>query len=154
VTNEAAPAVEQAESITGLRIVAGIIDAVVLGVVFVIMSALFGESESSSGDGGASFEVNLSGGPFIIFLLMSLAYYLFPEAMTGQTLGKKIMRLKVVSLDGGTLSWGKVAMRTILRIIDGFPWIIPYLVGIISIAVSKKQQRIGDMAAGTRVVRA
>ena len=144
--NEATPAVNQAENVTGIRIVAGIIDVVLLFVLFLVMSMLFGDSDS--GDGGVS--VNLNGAPALLYFLLAFGYYLVLEATTGQTLGKKVMGLKVVALEG-ELSWGKVAIRTILRILDG---LFLYLVGVICIAVSKKHQRIGDMAAGTIVVKA
>jgi uncharacterized RDD family membrane protein YckC len=142
-----APAIEQVENVTGRRVVAGFIDVVILGVIFVLMSALSGGTESEDG----SFSANLDGGPALLFFLIVMGYYLVPEALSGQTIGKKIMGLRVVSL-AGPLTWGKVAIRTILRIVDAFP--VFYLVGIITIAVSKKNQRIGDMAAGTVVTRA
>jgi uncharacterized RDD family membrane protein YckC len=141
----------QTENVTGRRIVAGFIDVIVLGILFVVMSALFGDAESSSNGDSGNFSVSLSGVPFIIYVLLSIAYYLVPEAMTGQSLGKKIMGLRVVALED-TLSWGKAAIRTVLRIIDSLP--VLYLVGLISVAVTKKNQRIGDLAAGTIVVRA
>lgn len=145
--NESVQAVPQTENLTGNRILAGLIDVIVLGVVFVLMSSLTGGTES--GDG--KFSVNLEGGPAILYFLIALAYYIIPEGLTGQTLGKKIVGLRVVA-ETGALSWGKVVIRTLLRIVDGLP--VLYLVGIITIAVSKKHQRIGDMAAGTLVIRA
>ncbi|HLF78459.1 MAG TPA: RDD family protein [Dehalococcoidia bacterium] len=143
---EATPA---PENLLGRRIVAGLIDFVLLTVLLIIMSSLFGESSS---DGG-SFSVSLTGFPAIIYILLAIGYFLVLEMQTGQTLGKMVMGLRVVSLEG-PLSWGKVAIRTLLRAVDGLPWLLPYLVGIICIAVSKNHQRIGDMAAGTAVVRA
>ncbi len=140
------PTPETTENLTGNRIVAGAIDVAVVVVLFFIMSALFGDSESD----GSSFSVNLTGGPALIYFLLALVYYLVPEGLSGQTLGKKIMGLRVVALDG-SLSWGKVAIRNILRIIDGLP--IFYLVGIIAIVTSKKHQRLGDLAAQTIVVK-
>ena len=145
MTSEPVPTPEVTENLTGKRVVAGAIDVIVLAVLFFVMSAMFGDTESE----GSSFSVNLSGGPALIYFLLVLAYYLVPEGISGQTLGKRIMGLRVVALDA-SLSWGKVAIRNILRIVDGLP--IFYLVGIIAIAVSKKHQRIGDMAAQTIVV--
>jgi len=131
----AVPAVD----VTGKRIVAALIDIVLLAVVFLIMAALFGESEAETEDGGANFSVNL-----IVF-----GYYLVMESLTGQTVGKKLMGLRVAAVDG-SLTWGKVALRTIIRIVDGLP--VFYLVGFIAMMVSKNRQRLGDMAAGTVVV--
>ena len=59
------------------------------------------------------------------------------------------MGLRVVKEDGGKLDWGASIIRNILRIIDGFAF---YLVGAIVVWVSKKKQRLGDMAAHTLVV--
>jgi uncharacterized RDD family membrane protein YckC len=147
-----AAAVAASQDVTGIRIVAGIIDAILLGVLFVIMSALFGDSDASSDDDGNGFSVSLSGLPFIIFLVLSFGYYFVLEAYNqGQTLGKKLMGIRVVPVEG-VLTPGKVAIRTILRIVDGLPFL--YIVGLIAIFASQRKQRIGDMAGGTLVVKA
>ena len=140
----AAPAAAS-ENLTGARIVAGLIDFVVIVVLGVVMTVLFGDTETDDG----SFELSLSGAPFFIYVLLSFAYYFVLENNRGQTLGKMAMGLKVVST-AGPMTPGKIAIRTLLRIVDGFAF---YLVAVIAIAVSKEHQRIGDMAAGTNVVR-
>jgi len=140
-----APAAGQ--NVTGSRIVAAIIDIVLLGIVFGAMAVLFGDTEND--DGG--FSVSLSGVPGLVYFLIVIAYYLGLETMSGQTLGKKVMGIRVVAVNG-PLTLGKVAIRTVLRIVDGLP--IFYLLGLVVVAVSKENQRIGDMAAGTLVVRA
>lgn len=143
----ASPAPAPRENVTGIRIVAAIIDIILLGVIFGVMTALFGDTKSD--DDGFTF--NLSGGPGIIYFLIVLGYFLGLETMSGQTLGKKVVGIKVVAIDG-PLTLGKVAIRTVLRIVDGLPFL--YLLGLIVVAVSKQNQRIGDMAAGTLVVKA
>jgi len=143
----AAPVV--AENILGIRIVAGFIDVIVLAILGGVMSAIFGESEAD----GSSFALNLSGMPFIIYIALCFAYSFVLETATGQTLGKKLMGIRVVAVDG-LLTPQKVAIRTLLRVVDGFPWFLPYLVGTVIAATSSKHQRIGDMAAKTLVVRA
>ncbi len=143
----AAPVV--AENILGIRIVAGFIDVIVLAILGGVMSAIFSESEAD----GSSFAFNLSGVPFIMYIVLCFAYFFVMENATGQTLGKKVMGIKVVAVEG-VLTPQKVAVRTLLRIVDGFPWILPYLVGTVIAATSSKHQRIGDMAAKTLVVRA
>lgn len=136
MSSETAPAPD----VTGKRIAAAIIDLIILAVVFLVMAALFGESEAGTEEDGASFSANLSGGAAIVYFLIVLGYYLVLEALTGQTLGKKVMGLRVVSLEG-PLTWGKVAVRTILRIVDGLP--VFYLVGFIVMVASKNRQRLG-----------
>lgn len=143
----ASPPPAPRENVTGSRIVAAFIDIILLGVVFAVLAALFGDTNSDD-DG---FSVNLSGAPGIIYFLIVFGYYLGLEAMYGQTLGKKVMGIKVVAIDG-PLTLGKVAIRTVLRLVDGLPAL--YLLGLIVVAVSKQNQRIGDMAAGTLVIKA
>jgi uncharacterized RDD family membrane protein YckC len=135
-----------AENLLRPRIVAGIIDLVVIVAIGVVMTVLFGDTESEDG----SFEASLSGVPFLVYVLISFGYYFVLENSRGQTLGKMAMGLKVVST-AGPLTPGKVAIRTVLRVADGFLF---YLVAVIAIAVSSNHQRLGDMAAGTNVARA
>ena len=82
---------------------------------------------------------------------MVLAYYFVMEAATGKTLGKMLMGLRVQALDGAYTPM-KSFIRNLLRIIDGLP--VFYLLGLIVMVSSKRKQRIGDMAAGTVVVKA
>ena len=86
----------------------------------------------------------------IIFLLLlpSHLYYVYQEFKKGQTIGKKIMGLSVISLKQGPLSWSQCILREFLRYVDLFL----YLPGLISILLSDKNQRIGDRAASTLVV--
>ncbi len=135
----------------GPRIVAAIIDVVILAVVFVILAVLFGDFGSSSSGNGSSFNASLGTLGSLIFFVIVMGYYFVLESQTGQTIGKKVMNIRVTAVDG-TLTGQKVAIRTILRIIDGLPFL--YLLGVIVAAASSKNQRIGDMAAGTVVVRA
>ena len=134
--------------VTGRRIVAALLDFIPLIVLFVFMVAAFGDVTSGEGQ----FSVDLSGGPFILYLVLSLAYYVVLEALTGRTLGKVVMDLKVVSLDGEPYGLTACLIRNVLRIVDGLP--VFYIVGLISVAVTSKKQRLGDLAAGTVVVQA
>lgn len=144
------------ENITGRRVVAALIDVLILTVVFVVMSIAFGDTETGRRETGngetTGVWVNLTGWPLALYAGIVLAYYLVLETVLRQTVGKLVMGLEVVSLAGTPLTLGQVALRTILRLIDGLPFL--YLVGIIAIAASKEHQRIGDMAAKTNVVKA
>jgi uncharacterized RDD family membrane protein YckC len=86
-----------------------------------------------------------------LFLLVSgvgsFFYYGLSElCLRGQTIGKRMSGIRVVRLDGFALEPGGVFVRNIFRVIDHIPplWVVPVL--------SKKSQRLGDMAAGTVVV--
>lgn len=134
-----------AEKLLGPRMAAGLLDFVVLALLGLVMTILFGETNTEDG-----IEVSLSGVPFVVYVLLSLGYYFGLEATSGQTLGKRLAGIKVVSLDGGPPSPGQVLVRTLLRFIDGFAF---YLVAVLVIAVTPNDQRIGDLAARTTVVR-
>ncbi|HYC35342.1 MAG TPA: RDD family protein [Usitatibacter sp.] len=125
------------------RAVAVIIDTILLMIVAYALAAATG----STSDQG----FNLQGAPALLLFLIFFGYYVVMEKTSGGTLGKKAMGLVVVKKDGEQMSWGAAIIRNLLRIIDG---IAGYLVGAIAIWVSKDKQRLGDMAAGTLVVRA
>lgn len=87
----------------------------------------------------------------IAFLPLMLYHFLSEQFMNGQSFGKKIVGVKVVKIDGTQPGVGSYAIRSLMRIIDVH--LINGLIAIISIAVSEKSQRLGDMAAGTTVIK-
>jgi uncharacterized RDD family membrane protein YckC len=87
---------------------------------------------------------------YVIFALPVLFYTLTLESIfEGQTLGKRIMKIKVVKIDGYQSSFPDYLIRWSLRALD---MIMFGVVGLITIVSSKKSQRLGDMAAGTSVI--
>ncbi len=85
-----------------------------------------------------------------IYAIITLVYFTISEALTSQTVGKRLTGIKVVTLDGQPISWGKSAIRNLMRIIDSLPAL--YIVGLIVMARSDRLQRLGDKAAGTIVI--
>ena len=79
-------------------------------------------------------------------------YVLFEGLMDGQTPGKRIHHLRVVREGGFSVGFAASAVRNLVRILDMQPLFL-YLVGFGSILVSKRGQRLGDLVAGTIVVR-
>jgi len=79
-------------------------------------------------------------------------YLLFEGLRDGQTPGKRMLRLRAVRDGGFSVGFAASAVRNLMRIVDLQP-IFTYLVGIGSIAFSKSGKRLGDMVAGTIVVR-
>jgi uncharacterized RDD family membrane protein YckC len=133
--------------VTGRRILATIVDAIVFSVIFWVLALLFG---STSAEGG-SVAFSLGGLGSLICLVVIFAYYTLLEGYLGQTLGKMLLGIKVVREDnGGVPGLGVAAIRTVLRIIGG---ILFYLVAFISVLATQKNRRLGDMAANTLVVR-
>jgi uncharacterized RDD family membrane protein YckC len=135
--------------VVGRRIGALFIDSLVFIPVFIVLGLIMGDTKS--GDGNAS--VRLGGGGFFVFLAIMLLYFILCEGTSGQTLGKRLLGIRVVGDDGSRPSWGAVVLRNVLRIVDSLPFL--YIIGLISVlATGERRQRVGDMAAHTRVVRA
>lgn len=127
----------------GLRAVATMIDTALLFIVGYLIALATG------GTTGAGF--HLQGGPFAMWLVIALAYYIVMEARFGATLGKRLIGLKVVRLEGGApLTWQASIVRNVLRLVDGLFF---YLVAAILVWTSGTKQRLGDRVAGTVVVR-
>jgi len=118
------------------RVMAAIVDLliVVAGAVVILVAG-----DSLSGDRPGALAAVIIG--------WALYYFFALESGEGQTLGKRLMKIRVVRADGRPAGMGEIAVRTILRVIDN------YLVGmIVMIATGERRQRIGDLAAGTIVV--
>ncbi|MFI2742511.1 RDD family protein [Zhouia sp. PK063] len=87
----------------------------------------------------------------IIIYLPVIFYTLILETwLEGQTIGKKVMQIKVVKIDGFQASFGDYLIRWMFRIVDID--LVSGMIAVIAIAISNKSQRIGDMAAGTSVI--
>lgn len=125
----------------GNRILASILDRIFMGLYLIVFILLFGISKLSS--------------PAIIIIsvvIPILIYHLVCEvAFHGQSFGKKIMKIKVVMLDGSQPNFTAYFIRWIFRLIDIL--ITGGVLAIIIIIFSKNGQRLGDYAAGTTVIK-
>ena len=86
------------------------------------------------------------------FVVMWGYYVLFEGLRDGQTPGKRVMRLRVVRDGGYSVTFGASAVRNLVRIIDMQPGIL-YLVGIITTMFTRSGKRLGDLIAGTMVIK-
>ena len=113
--------------VTGRRIVAALIDLVLLILLFIFMADVTGNvgGYSVSFEGGMvtvySNEATREGGKaaLYIYIFLALSYHIVMERAVAATLGKIIMGLTVVKVGGGLYGWKPVLLRNILRIIDG-----------------------------------
>lgn len=88
---------------------------------------------------------------YIILTIPIHIYTLVSESlMEGQTFGKKLLKIKVVKIDGFQASFGDYLMRWFFRLIDVFS--NSSVVGLVSMIVSKHNQRLGGIASGTAVI--
>lgn len=86
------------------------------------------------------------------YFLISVGYGMACEwRWRGQTIGKRVLRLRVMDEEGLHLRFSQVVVRNLLRLIDIVPGF--YLVGGVVCLLTRKSQRLGDIAAGTVVIR-
>jgi len=128
----------------GSRMIAGLIDSLLqFAVVFGILSAV-------GVGGGTSSTVEVVVVLLVLFLVVWGYYPLFEFFLHGRTPGKAAQRLRVVRTDGQPAGGASILVRNLIRIVDVFA--LPFL-AVISMAMSSRAQRLGDLAAGTYVVR-
>lgn len=88
----------------------------------------------------------------VVYAVLFVFYDLICEiAMNGQSVGKKIMKIKVISLNGARPSVGQYLLRWLFRIVDFT--LTSGICGTICVIVSDNKQRLGDMVAGTTLIR-
>jgi len=88
----------------------------------------------------------------LAYFLISIGYGIVCEwAWRGQTLGKKLFRLRVVDAEGMRLQFNQIVTRNLLRFVDLLPGF--YMTGGVACLLSPKCQRLGDIAANTVVIR-
>jgi uncharacterized RDD family membrane protein YckC len=89
---------------------------------------------------------------YVVLFLMDWGYYIGLETIwSGQTIGKRILGLRVIQENGVRIGFFHAAVRNLLRLLDRLP--ILYLVGGVFVLFSETHQRLGDMLAGTIVIR-
>lgn len=127
----------------GERIVASLIDFGIF-ILIAILCAIAGVSLRAMDVFG------------VVFIIVYAALYVFYDLvcevfMNGQSVGKKVMKIKVMSLDGSQPRLGQYMLRWLFRIIDF--GISGGAVALVVAAISDKVQRIGDLVAGTILIK-
>jgi uncharacterized RDD family membrane protein YckC len=89
---------------------------------------------------------------FVELLLAWLYFVLLEWLWNGQTIGKRLFGLRVISEDGEPARFVAVIVRNLVRVVDFLPAF--YGFGLVTLIASSRSQRLGDYAAGTFVVRA
>ena len=128
----------------GDRILANLIDYLIYLAWAILTGFLFRKLSS-----GGSLSVFF----YILIIILPIMFYplLTEYFLNGQTIGKRVLNIKVVRLDGGKPTLGAYLLRWVLNIVDF--GLFSQLVGVLTIAINGKGQRIGDIAADTTVIR-
>ncbi|WP_196427187.1 RDD family protein [Paenibacillus woosongensis] len=87
-------------------------------------------------------------------ILLILSYYVLLEGLTGCTIGKRVMRIRVVDRYGEPPGLYRALIRSVLRVLDCNPLLLGGLPAALGIVMTERGQRLGDMAAHTFVVKA
>jgi uncharacterized RDD family membrane protein YckC len=131
----------------GSRLVATLVDFLAKAGILLALWIIAGAVE---GDGGGGFLAAVTiVGSFLVWSGYDVA---FETLASGRTPGKRAAGLRVVRLGGEPVGFMASAVRNLLRLIDMQPGIL-YAVGAVTILFSRRNQRLGDLAAGTLVVR-
>jgi uncharacterized RDD family membrane protein YckC len=140
-----APPYSTDHDILGVRVAAALVDlAVILAVAVGVGVAV---DQAATDDLIALFRAAV-----LAVLVFVFVYYFLFEATVGGTVGKLVLGVRVVGRQGGRPSTAAAAIRTAVRVIDWLPFF--YVVGLVTMLVTgERRQRLGDLAAGTRVER-
>jgi len=134
----------------GERIVAFFLDMLIKAayilILFYVLNYFFNFSNYFSKLDGWSVGAIIS----IITLPVHLYTLVLESLMEGQTFGKRIMKIKVVKIDGYQAGFGDYLIRWIFRLIDIF--ITSGIGAVVCIIISKDNQRLGGIASGTAVI--
>ena len=127
----------------GDRIVAGLIDTAIIAAYLIIMIIILSLSKIQ----GSGIQI------LMVLMYLPVCFYTLASEllMNGQTVGKRVMQIKVISINGNQPSFSQYLIRWLFRLID--IWITSYLLAIIMIAVSRNHQRLGDLVANTTLIK-
>lgn len=128
----------------GTRIIAGTLDLIIQVLLTLALALITGPING----GGTLNDIALVLGAFVIWFFYPI---LFEVLWRGHTPGKWTMRIRVVRDTGAPIDLPASSVRNLIRVLDG-PLLL-WLPSIVSVAVTTRNQRPGDMAAGTLVIR-
>ena len=141
----------------GSRFVAALLDLLIVGAFFLVelvLMAMIGAAAASSPVSGRLGEAAGKWfAAFVIFVNFAIfwGYFaLFEAYWHGQTPGKRVMKLRVIKDSGRQITFFEALARNLLRVVDYLPSL--YLIGVVTMLCNKRNQRLGDLVAGTLVV--
>lgn len=138
----------------GSRFLAGLLDHLLLAAVLAVLALIALAAGVSIFTFGAGLAHRTGTWMVALLILLGFLVYwgyfvLFETWMNGQTPGKRYMKIRVVQQEGGAISFAAVAIRNLLRAVDVMGL---YAVAGLVMFLTRKSQRLGDLAAGTVVI--
>lgn len=121
--------------------------AVIVLALVVVLAAMGGGIET--GGIGAAAKAGM-GLVLVALFAAQWVYFVVCEALYGRSPGKMAVGVRVVTTSGRPIGWRAAALRNLLRAADLLP--VGYVAGVVSMALSSRFQRLGDLVAGTMVV--
>ncbi len=131
----------------GSRLAAAVVDGLIkLGILLALIVI------AVAGGVALGDDLIVGASSLLAVLVITFGYdILFETLDSGRTPGKRAASIRVVRMGGQPVGFVSAAIRNLLRLVDMLPFF--YAVGIIAILTSRHGQRVGDLAAGTVVVR-
>jgi len=129
----------------GERIAARIIDFAIFIAIYILFSIIIASV-------GLVFDQSAMLVLLVVYGILFVFYDLLCETLfNGQSIGKRVLKIKVISLDGYQPSLGQYFLRWLFRFVDFT--ITAQVGGLICVAISPNKQRIGDLVAGTTLIK-
>jgi uncharacterized RDD family membrane protein YckC len=136
----------------GSRFIALLVDTLIWGAgLFVMGILLFILAPALKAFSKLSYQWVVALFTFVLFLFNWGYFTLFEAFSNGRTPGKRVARIRVIQRSGRPIGLFESMARNLVRYVDQIPFF--YAVGVIAIFVTRQHQRLGDLAAGTLVVR-
>jgi len=136
----------------GSRFIAILVDSLILGaavILLIFLGVFIITALGNFGEKSASWGIGIL--LLILFLLFWGYFALFETFNNGRTPGKRVAKIRVIHQSGRGINFAEALARNLVRIIDYMPGF--YGVGIAAMFMSRRSQRLGDIVAGTLVVR-
>jgi uncharacterized RDD family membrane protein YckC len=135
----------------GRRFLALVVDFLIFSAIFFpVTKAVKGVWIMSPQDHAWGYGWFITDPLCLTFLVIMVMYFVLLEGLAGATIGKRLLRLRVVGTDGQRPGLGRGALRNVLRVVDSLPAL--NILGVALILTSAERARFGDRIAKTRVI--
>lgn len=136
----------------GSRFIALLVDTLIWFGCFALLGLVFWAiSPAVEAFSALSYQWQVAAFTLVFFLLNWGYFTLFEAFWNGRTPGKRVAKIRVIQRSGRPIGFFESLARNLVRYVDQIPFF--YAVGVITMFVTRQHQRLGDLAAGTLVVR-